>query len=177
MAVSDNRVDAYARAILDIAAVEGYSSETEDQLFRFARTLEANDNLRSALSDRTLPVDRRLAVVEELLAGKALPVTVAMVSMIVAVGRGNDLPAIVDRFVELSADERRHEVAEVRSAVALTDTQVQQLAAALSRATGKHVEVKTVVDPSVLGGVVARIGDTVIDGSVRRRLNQLEETI
>jgi len=174
---SDNRVDAYATAILEIAAAEGYSSETEDQLFRFARTVEANDGLRAALSDRTLPVERRLAVVEELLAGKALPVTVAMVSMIVAVGRGNELAEIVDRYVELSTEQRSHEVAEVRSAVPLSDQQVQQLAAALSRATGKQVEVKTVVDPSVLGGVVARIGDTVIDGSVRRRLNQLEETI
>jgi F-type H+-transporting ATPase subunit delta len=174
---SENRVDAYAKAILEIAAAEGLSSETEDEMFRFARTFEANDDLRSALSDRSLPVERRLAVVEQLLGGKALPVSVSMVSMIVAVGRANDLPAIVDRFVEMSTEERSHEVAEVRSAVPLTDTQVQQLAAALSRATGKQVEVKTVVDPSVMGGVVARIGDTVIDGTVRRRLNQLEETI
>ena len=174
---SDNRVDAYAKAILDIAAAEGLSSETEDEMFRFARTFEANDNLRSALSDRSLPVERRLAVVDDLLGGKALPVSVAMVGMIVAIGRGGDLPEIVDRFVELSTEQRRHEVAEVRSAVPLTDEQVQRLAAALSQATGKQVEVKTVVDPSVMGGVVARIGDTVIDGSIRRRLNQLEETI
>ena len=174
---TENRVDAYAKAILDIAAVEGLSSETEDEMFRFARTFEANDNLRTALSDRSLPVERRLAVVEELLGGKALPVSGAMISMIVAAGRANDLPAIVDRFVELSTEQRAHEVAEVRSAVPLSDDQVQRLAAALSRATGKQVEVKTVVDPSVMGGVVARIGDTVIDGTIRRRLNQLEETI
>ncbi len=171
------RLDTYARTILDIAAVEGLSSETEDEMFRFARTVEANDDLRTALADRSLPVERRVAVVEELLGGKALPVSIAMIGMIVAIGRGNDLPEIVDRFVELSTEQRRHEVAEVRSAVPLTDDQVQRLAAALSRATGKQVEVKTVVDPSVMGGVVARIGDTVIDGTVRRRLNQLEETI
>jgi len=175
--MADSRIDAYAKAILDIAAAEGLSSETEDEMFRFARTFEANDNLRSALADRSLPVERRLAVIDELLGGKALPVSTAMIGMIVSVGRANDLPAIVDRFVELSTEQRRHEVAEVRTAVPLSDAQVQQLAAALSRATGKQVEVKTVVDPSVLGGVVARIGDTVIDGTVRRRLNQLEETI
>ena len=93
------------------------------------------------------------------------------------IGRGHDLPAIVNRFVELATATRQHEVAEVRSAVPLDDTQRDRLAAALSRATGKQVEVRVIVDPSVLGGVVARIGDTVIDGSVRSRLEQLKEQI
>ncbi len=175
--MSANRVDAYAKAILDIAATEGLSSETEDEMFRFARTFEANDNLRAALSDRSLPIERRLAVIDDLLGGKVLPVSMAMIGMIVTAGRANELPEIVDRFVALSTEQRKHEVAEVRTAVPLTPEQVQRLAAALSRSTGKQVEVKTVVDPSVMGGVVARIGDTVIDGTIRRRLNQLEETI
>jgi F-type H+-transporting ATPase subunit delta len=68
-------------------------------------------------------------------------------------------------------------VAEVRSALPLDDGQVERLAVALGRATGKTVEVKVVVDPSVMGGLVARIGDTVIDGTVRHRLNQLKEQL
>jgi F-type H+-transporting ATPase subunit delta len=79
--------------------------------------------------------------------------------------------------VELAAQTREHELAEVRSSVPLDETQQQQLAAALSRATGKRVEVKVVIDPTVLGGVVATIGDTVIDGTVRHRLDQLKETM
>ena len=65
------------------------------------------------------------------------------------------------------------ELAEVRSAVPLTDDQQDRLKAALSNATGKQVNLKVVVDPSVLGGIVATVGDTVIDGSVRTRLDQL----
>jgi len=68
-------------------------------------------------------------------------------------------------------------VAEVRAAIELTEDQRARLAEALSSATGGAVEVKVIVDPSVLGGVVTQIGDTVIDGSVRHRLNQLRETI
>jgi F-type H+-transporting ATPase subunit delta len=67
-------------------------------------------------------------------------------------------------------------VAEVRSAVELTADQQHRLAAAIERATGKQVEVKVVVDPSVLGGAVTTVGDTVIDGSVRTRLDQLKQT-
>jgi F-type H+-transporting ATPase subunit delta len=171
------RVDAYARAILEIATAEGYLAETEDELFRFARAFEGNDELRMALSDPALPAERRMAVVEQLLAGASMATSRAAASFIVGIGRGHDLPAIVDRFIALAAESRSHEIAEVRSAVALTDVQVTDLAAALSRVTGKRVEVKVIVDTKVLGGIVARVGDTVIDGSVRHRLDQLRATV
>ena len=177
MTTHDERVDAYAQAILGIATAEGYTAEVEDELFRFARTFEGNDELRSALVNAALPAERRLAVIEDLMGAQALSVSTGIVGAIVAIGRGADLPAIVDRFVALAAESRSHEVAEVRSAVALSDQQVANLAEALARATGKHVEVKVIIDPSVLGGLVARVGDTVIDGTVRHRLNQLEESI
>ena len=69
--------------------------------------------------------------------------------------------------MKLSAAEGNKEVAEVRSAIDLTDDQKQRLAAALEPATGKKVELKVIVDPTVLGGLVAQVGDTVIDGSVK----------
>ena len=172
-----SKVESYARAMLEVASAEGHLSGVEDDLFRFARTYESADELRMALSDPHLPVERRIAVIEELMGGKALATSTALVEMVVAAGEANDLPAIVDRFVELAASERAHEVAEVRSAIPLDEVQQQRLAEALGRATGKNVEVKVIVDPSVLGGIVARVGDTVIDGSVRHRLEQLKEQL
>ncbi len=101
--------------------------------------------------------------------------TRALASFVVGAGRGHDLPAIILRFTELAAQSRERELAEVRSAVPLDDAQLERLADVLSRATGKQVEVKLVVDPSVMGGIVATVGDTVIDGTVRRRLEKLKE--
>ncbi len=176
MAEAD-RVEAYSQAFVEVARAENQGGAIEDDLFRFARALEANDDLRMALADRAVPAERRIAVVEELMGGVALPVSVGLVSMVVGAGRAGELPAVVDRFLQLSAEERKHEVAEVRAAVPLDERLRDRLAKALSHATGKEVEVKVVVDPNVLGGVVARIGDTVIDGSVRRRLDQLRERI
>ena len=69
-----------------------------------------------------------------------------------------------------AAGERDAVIAEVRSAIELDDATIAKLASSLSAATGKQVEVKAVVDPAVLGGIVARVGDTVIDGSLRNRL-------
>ncbi|MEX0666571.1 MAG: ATP synthase F1 subunit delta [Acidimicrobiia bacterium] len=172
-----SKVDAYAESLLQVARAEGHLAAVEDDLFRLARTYESSDDLRMGLTDPKLPVERRIAVIEELMGNKALATSTALASMLVAAGQAADLPEIVNRFVELAAAEREHEVAEVRSAVPLDDGQLERLAAALSTATGKNVEVKVVIDPSVLGGLVARVGDTVIDGSVRHRLDQLKELI
>ncbi len=174
---SAERIAAYADAIYKIVVAEGYVADTEEELFRFARTLEGNDELRMKLTDRSIPVGNREAVIEELFAHRALEATTAIVSFLVGIGRVGELPEIVDRFIALAAEERSHEVAEVRSAVPLDEEQQRRLAEALSRATGKQVEIKVVVDENVLGGIVARIGDTVIDGSIRRRLAQLKERI
>ena len=172
--MTDDRSHAYAEALLAVARSEGNLAEVEDELFRFARLLEANDDLRTTLTDAALPVSRRQQIVEDLLGGRANPTTTALVSMVVGTGRSRDLPAIIDELVKLSAAEGNREVAEVRSAVDLTDDQKQRLAAALEAKTGKKVELKVIIDPTVLGGLVAQVGDTVIDGSVKTRLQQLK---
>ncbi|HEV7525981.1 MAG TPA: ATP synthase F1 subunit delta [Acidimicrobiia bacterium] len=172
-----DRIEAWAQALLEIAQSEGNLHEVEDELFRFARIVEGNDDLRTALANPGQPADRRAAIVDELLENRSLQTTRAIAAFIVGAGRGHDLPSIVARFVELAAQSRQHEVAEVRSAVVLDDTQVQRLAEALSRATKKNIEVRVVVDPTLMGGIVATIGDTVIDGTVRHRLDQLKETL
>jgi F-type H+-transporting ATPase subunit delta len=172
-----DRIEAWAQALLEIALAEDHLSEVEDELFRFARIIEGNDDLRMALSNPGQPAERRAQIVDDLLENRSLQMTRAIAAFIVGAGRGHDLPAIVARFVELAAQSREHEVAEVRSAVPLDDTQVQKIAAALGRATHKNIEVRVVVDPTLLGGIVATIGDTVIDGTVRHRLEQLKETL
>jgi F-type H+-transporting ATPase subunit delta len=172
--MSGDRSHAYAEALLAVARSEGSLAEVEDELFRFARLLEANDDLRTTLTDAALPVSRRQQIVEDLLGGRADSTTTALVSMVVGTGRSRDLPAIIDELVKLSAAEGNKEVAEVRSAVDLTDDQKQRLAAALEAKTGKKVELKVIIDPTVLGGLVAQVGDTVIDGSIKTRLQQLK---
>jgi F-type H+-transporting ATPase subunit delta len=109
-----------------------------------------------------------------LLGSRALTTTNAVAAFLISSGRASDLPAIVDRFVEVAAQSRDREVAEVRSAVPLDDATKARLAVALSSATGKQVEVKVIIDEKVLGGIVARVGDTVIDGTVRHRLAVLK---
>jgi F-type H+-transporting ATPase subunit delta len=172
-----DRIDAYAAALLEIAKAEGSLERVEDELFKVARTIDANDELRMTLSDQAIPVERRERIVDALLGGRASPVTTALVGFVVAAGRSRNLPEIIDRLVARAAEERQETVAEVRSAIPLDDERRRQLAEALGKVTGKRVDVKVVVDPSLLGGVVARVGDTVIDGTIKHRLEQLRETL
>jgi F-type H+-transporting ATPase subunit delta len=175
--VSDERIEGYARALFEVARAEGTLDEVEDELFRFARSYESSDALRNAMTDDHVPAARREAIVEDLLGGRATPTTVQLVSMVVGAGRGRDLPAIIDRLVLRASAAKQLDVAEVRTAVALTDDQQARLKAALENATGKSLNLKTIVDPSVVGGVVATVGDTVIDDTVRTRIDQLKSRL
>jgi len=174
--VSD-RADGYANAFLEVARAEGLLERVEEELFGLAHVLETNEELRRTLSDASIPPERRQAIVEDLLGSKFLPLTASLVSFVVSTGRARELPVIIEKLVERSAAEREHALAEVRSAVPLSDDQKERLAKALSDGLGRQVEVKVIVDPDVLGGLVARVGDIVIDGTVRHRLDQLKEAM
>jgi F-type H+-transporting ATPase subunit delta len=170
-------VRGYGEALLAVAQAEGVLEDVEDELFRFARTLEQHHDLREALTDPNLPVDRKKAIIDELLGDRPSPHAGNLLGFLVEQGRARDLGAIVDELVALAAERRRAAVAQVRTAIPLTRDQRNRLTEALERATSKVIELKVVVDPSVIGGVVARVGDQVIDGSIRRRLELARERL
>ena len=174
---SEEVVQGYAEALFRIVKAEGELDRVEDELFRFGKLLEKQHELKQALSDQSIDRAQRTKVLEDLLADKVSPHTLSLLAFVVEQGRARQLPQILDQLSDLAAEARQSVVAEVRSAVPLDDDQRDELAGALSKATGKKVEVKSLVDPSIVGGVVAKVGDTVIDGSVRRRLEQLKEQV
>ena len=173
--MSDEKIQGYAQAILAVASAESNGAQVEDEIYRFSQVLQSSEDLKSTLSDASIPSARRQQIVEDLLDGQATQTTVALVSMIVAAGMGSDIKAIADKVVGLGAESRDKAVAEVYSVVDLSSDQQQRLAAALKSATGKDVEMKIIIDESVMGGLLVQIEDEVIDGTVRTRLKQLRE--
>ena len=167
----------YAQALFQIARSEGALEQVEDELFRFARIMENETQLRDGVTDPSLPPERRAQMIQELLSNKATPSTVNVISFVVQQGRARELPRIIDSLVELAAEERDKAVAEVRSAVSLDDGQREKLKQAIERASGKQVELKIIVDPTVIGGLLVRVGDQVFDGTVRRRLEMAKDQI
>ena len=170
---ASNRIAGYAHAVLSVAGAEGAQAEVESELARFADALRSSDELQSTLADSAIDVERRLGIVDDLLGGKALPATAALVSLVVGAGRGGELIEIVDAAIDRAAAGRNRRVARVRSAVELSGEQRTRLAEAIKASAGLDVEIQAIVDPTVVGGVVTEIGDDVIDGSVRSRLQQM----
>lgn len=169
------RLDGYASALYDIARAEGDVNEFVDAFYAAAKTISANSELRDVLSDPRIPVARRQGTVTELLGSRVDTAVVASINFVVAVGQAKFLDDLASRLAEIAAEQEGTVVAEVQSAVALDAGQVARLEAALSQAMGKRVQAKIVTDPSIMGGLVAKIGDTIFDGSVKGRLDDVRE--
>jgi F-type H+-transporting ATPase subunit delta len=116
-------------------------------------------------------------VIEELLGDKSSSHTRDIAAFVVAQARAGQMSEIASAVAELAAEAREKVLAEVLTAVELDDETRQKLADALSRATGKQVDVKVLLDPTVVGGFYAKIGDQVIDATIRRRLQELREQL
>jgi F-type H+-transporting ATPase subunit delta len=164
-------------AALTRAEQDEQLDEVEDQLFRFERILNGEPALRAALTDRNLPADRKRALLDRLLQGKAAPVSQALIERAVLSPRGRTIERVFAEFLALAAQRRSRLIARVTSAVPLSAQQQTALAAALAREFGRDVRLQTVVDPSILGGLAVRIGDEVIDGTVARQLDTAHRTL
>ena len=169
------RVTGYATALLAVAGAEGDVARISDEVSSVARAFATSDDLRATLIDPQIPFERKQALVEDLIGEQTSNVTVSLVNMLVSAGRIDEFSDVASRMIELVAHSENYAIADVRTAAPLDDEQVARLAERLSSATGKRVRLEVVVDPSLLGGVVAKVGDTVFDGSVRSRLQDLRE--
>jgi F-type H+-transporting ATPase subunit delta len=160
----------------DLIAAEraGSLEETEDELFRFSRTVSSSPELRAALSTPSARADAKAQLLHTLLGGKARPATERLVTRLVSQPRGRSLEGGLEALSKLAAERRDRSVAVVTSAVPLSDQQKQRLGSVLARLYGREMHLNLDVDPEVLGGITVRIGDEVINGSIADRLSEAE---
>lgn len=161
------------RAELRTADRAGTLDETEDELFRFARTVESDPELRNALSDRAMPLAARQGLVRDLLDGRAGAATVALARRAV-VARERTFAHTIEGYVDLAAAQKNRVVATVRVARPLDADQRRRLQAALARQVGRDLVLQEVIDPDVLGGVRVELGDEVVEGTVAGRLDEAQ---
>lgn len=166
-----------AEAALLAADRDGELDRVSEELFHFTSALASSDQLQLALTDPALSTEHKMAIVTDLVGATASPVTTALLSHSVGYLRGR---APVDAITALSAlagDVRGQVVADVRSPVALSPEQRTRLARVLARITGTEVRLNVEIAPDVIGGLVVRIGDQVIDGTVATRLEQARRAV
>ncbi|MCP2266176.1 F0F1 ATP synthase subunit delta [Promicromonospora thailandica] len=157
-------------AVLASAEARGTLEAVEDELFRITRSLVGQREAKQALSDATTAPERRVALVDALVAGKVDAVTQTLVQRATSSLRGRRFVQTLGWYGEVAAERRSRLVANVTSATVLTREQEARLGAILQRSYGKAVQLNVTVDPAVVGGMRIQVGADVVDSTVLSRL-------
>ena len=160
-------------ALLVQAERAGRLDAVEDELFRLGRIIGSEVDLERLLSDPSGDPASKTAVLDRLIEGKVEPVTLELVRQLVARPRGRRVSEGLEELAELSAKRRERSVAHIRSAFPLSEEQQERLSRTLQRIYARPIALHLEVDPGVEGGLLIKVGDEVIDGSVTGRLQTL----
>ncbi|GAB3276179.1 F0F1 ATP synthase subunit delta [Actinocorallia lasiicapitis] len=155
----------------------GQIDELEDDIFRFARVLEGEPELRNALAGQHLPAGKKAELVSSLLADKVSGPSLALITEVVTNPRGRSLEKGLAELGKIVAARRNRLVATVRTAVSLTPEQQSRLAAALGASYGRDVHLNIEIDPTIIGGIAVQLGDDAIDGTIAGRLDGVRRRI
>jgi F-type H+-transporting ATPase subunit delta len=171
MARRDSAPRRYADAAFEIALRDG-TVETWRKELESATATSTGSELERVLANPSVPLDQRVAVAEQVFASLSGPVR-NLVLLLVRRNRIEQLPRVAAEFRRL--DDRRNGLthATATSAAPLGADEIKAVTARLEELTGGRIDLETAVDPSLLGGIVVRVGDRLIDGSVRGRLERL----
>ena len=168
----------YARALLDVVIQEGNPEQVEQELSALADLYAGNPELRKALTSPAVAVAAKRGVVEALVSRvEPSPVLGKLMLMLADRNRLALLPDVAADYRERLMEHRQIVRAEVTTAVPLLPDQVTQFEQRLAAATGRGVTMTTRVDPSLIGGAVARVGSTVYDGSIVTQLAKMGERL
>jgi F-type H+-transporting ATPase subunit delta len=168
----------YARALLDVAIAQSDPGKVDEDLATFATMIAEQAELQQVLTNPRVPVPARAAVIRTLAERTGVNQLVGRLIVLLAErGRLELLPAIVDAYRERLLAHRRIVRAHVTSATPLAPERQDALRRSLSQATGKDVQIDVETDPELIGGIVARIGSTVYDGSIRTQLQKVKQQL
>lgn len=156
--------------------LSGEVEQVQDEVFHFARILQANTDLQTTLTDPLVDLSAREKLVTDLLGERVRPATVALIKRAVQ-RRGRTLVKTLDEYVEIAAQISRETVAHVTVAQPLSESQLGALQDQLSRIYGVGIDIQVDVNQEVLGGVRIQVGDELIDGTILNRLNEARRLI
>ena len=169
----------YARALFDVARKQSDIQQVGRELASFAKLVAGNEMLSRTLSNPAIPVPRKRAVVEQLIAraGALSPVFSRLLLMLAERDRLGLLPELTTAYESRLMEHAQVVRAQVITAVPLSAERLGALQQGLVRATGRQVQLQSRVDESIIGGAIARIGSTVYDGSVTTQLQKVKERL
>lgn len=167
----------YAQALFDLAQEKGVLEQVDREFGLVAQMIASDGYLRAVMEDVMISPAKKHALVERLFSGKVSLLVLNFLFVVVRKRREAYLPAMYRAFQDLANEAQGVVEVEVRSAVPLEEETVRQLEGKLVSRLGKRVKFQTQVAPELIGGLVVRVGDTLMDGSVRTRLRRMRERL
>lgn len=166
----------YAQAAFQIAHEKDAFDDWLDDLAVLAQAAE-NPEFVGLLNAPQLPLVRKQEVIQNTMGGAVGPLAVNLISLLASRNAADLMPAIVDQYQRLLDAHRGIERAEVVSAVPLDEDQSRKLESILQEVIGAEIRLTSRVEPGILGGLIARVGDKVIDGSTATRLQEMRKEL
>ena len=166
----------YAEAMFDIGLRQNQLDRTLEDVQGIAQVF-AHRTLAYLLREPKVPAKRKEAAIRQALASKVLPSSLNLALLVVQRELVGVMPNIARELEQLVLDYKNEAKAEVTTATQIDDAQLTEIKHALEHITGKKIIIQTRVQPDILGGVIARVGDQVIDGSIRYRLSALKKQL
>ncbi|RJP64887.1 MAG: ATP synthase F1 subunit delta [Candidatus Abyssobacteria bacterium SURF_17] len=171
----DPIVSAYAESLFRVATAEGVADRVEEELHDLERLYQTSYELKEFINNPTVKAEGKKNALTELMGDKLSRVTLNHMNLLVDQDRGRMFPKVAEEYYRLSSAVRAKVSAEVITAVPISDGALEQLGVQLKKLTRKDVYLRTRVDESIIGGVVVKVGDKVLDGSVRSKLAQMRK--
>lgn len=167
----------YARALFDLAQEKGLLDQVDQEFGMVVGMIDANRQLRAVMDDVLIAPEVKRDLVEKLLRGKISPLVTNFLLVVISKRREAYFGKMYRSFLDLANEARGIVEVEVRSAVPLPDETAQTLEQKLVARLGKRVKFQTQVAPELIGGLVVRVGDELMDGSIRTRLNRMRNRL
>lgn len=167
----------YARALFEEARAQGQAEAIDGDIAMLQESFSVSRELVRVFESPVIPREKKKQIIKALFSGRLQPLTVRFLALLVEKERENLLPAIVAAYRALQDEVQGIVEAHARTAFPLDEQGAEPLVKKLERMTGKKIRLRLQQDPSLIGGVVVRVGDTVYDGSVRQQLITLRERL
>ena len=172
---SDPVVRGYAEALFQVARAEESLDRVEEELTRLKNGLESNAEVKEFLSNLKISPEGKKSALFQIFGEKISTITLNWINLVIDQGRQRGFPGIIEAFFTLAQESRQKVTAEVITSVPLSEDLLQRLEKEFSRVSKKHVFLKPMVDESILGGVIVKIENKIIDGSVKHRLEEMKQ--
>lgn len=170
-------INRYATALFEIAKEQGAMTKFKEEAIAICDILKDTPEYINLLSHPSVVEANKLEFIQEAFSGKVAHEFVGLMELIIKKSRTEYLIDILIKFIEMAKQEEGLIRGMVTSAMPLTNQQIAQIKANLEQGTGKTIELDVVVDASLIGGLIIRVGDKVVDGSIKGQMNTLKSEL